>query len=179
MSHHYTTKALGRTWALSPIHSPGRVSSQGRLNPWPSNTSNNNPRQHHASTAQEPWHHSLRILRGRSIERLAVLLALLIFAAFLAYHHDRFHFFDSAAHHVWHSSIKNRLRLAGGRRGSLIPTWSRVNWSEFAYVTFATSSDQVCNSLMLAESLHRLDTKPETLILFAADLGLGDDNGLS
>jgi hypothetical protein len=171
MSHHYTTKALGRAWAPSPIHSPGRVSSQGRLNPWPSNKNSPRPRQHHAaaSTAQEPWHHSLRILRGRPIERLAILLALILFTAFLAYHHDRFHFVDSAAHHVWNSSINNRLRLAGSRGGSLIPAWSRVDWSEFAYVTYATTPDYLCNSLMLAESLHRLGAKPETLILHAAN----------
>jgi hypothetical protein len=178
MSHHYTTKALGRAWTPSPIHSPGgRVSSQSRFGPWPSrtssNTNNNIPRhrQHIATDAQEPWHSSLRILRGRPIERLAVLLGLLVFTAFLAYHHDRLHFVDSAAYHVWNSSIKGRLRLGGG---SLIPTWSRVDWSEFAYISFATSPDDVCDSLMLAESLHRLGAKPETVILYAADLGQGD-----
>jgi hypothetical protein len=187
MSNHYTIKALGRAWAPSPIHSPGLVSSQSRLNPWPSNntSSNNNnnspsPRLHHAAapTAQEPWHHSLRVLRGRPLERLAILLALLVFTAFLAYHHDRFLFVDSAAHHVWNSSIKNRLRLSGGG-GSLIPTWSRVDWSEFAYVTYATTPDYLCNSIMLAESLHRLGAKPETLILYAAELGVGYNDSSS
>lgn len=172
MSHHYTTKALGRAWVPSPIQSPGRISSQGRLNPWPANTNTNSttsnrPRQHAA--VEEPWHHSLRILRGRPIERLAVLLALLVFTAFLAYHHDRFHFVDSAAHHVWNYS-RNGLRLAGSRGGSLIPTWSRVNWSEFAYISYATTPDDVCNSLMLAESLHRLGAKPDTVILYTEDL---------
>ena len=172
MSHHYTTKALGRAWVPSPIQSPGRISSQGRLNPWPANTNTNSttsnrPRQHAA--VEEPWHHSLRILRGRPIERLAVLLALLVFTAFLAYHHDRFHFVDSAAHHVWNYS-RNGLRLAGSRGGSLIPTWSRVNWSEFVYISYATTPDDVCNSLMLAESLHRLGAKPDTVILYTEDL---------
>jgi hypothetical protein len=172
MSHHYTTKALGRAWTPSPIHSPGRVSSQGRFGPWPSRiSSNNNPARQHSAAAQEPWHHSLRILRGRPIERIAVLLGLLIFTAFLAYHHDRLHFVDFAAHHVWNSS-KNRLGVIGG--GSLLPTWSRVNWNEFAYVLHATSSGQACGSLMLAESLHRLGAKPETVVLYAADLGGGD-----
>jgi hypothetical protein len=184
MSHHYTTKALGRAWTPSPIHSPGgRVSSQSRFGPWPSktsssNTNNNNNiprhRQHITADAQEPWHASLRILRGRPTERLAVLLGLLVFTAFLAYHYDRLHFADSAAHHVWNSS-KMRLGIGGGRsRGSLIPIWGRVDWSEFAYISFATSPDDVCDSLMLAESLHRLGVKPETVILYAADLGQGD-----
>jgi hypothetical protein len=184
ISHHYTTKALGRAWAPSPIHSPGRVSSQGRFGPWPSNTNtstNNNPprprQNQHA--AQEPWHQDLRILRGRPIERLAVLVGLLLFAAFLAYHHDRFHFVDSAAHHVWNSS-KDLLRLGGGGGGSLIPAWSRgVDWRDFAYVSYATSLDRVCDSLMLAESLHRLGAKPETLILYAAGLGGGIDTSSS
>lgn len=152
------------------------MSSQTRFGPWPSRTSsntNNTPRhrQHIATDAQEPWHTSLRILRGRPTERLAVLLGLLVFTAFLAYHHDRLHFVDSAAYHVWNSSTKGRLRLGGG---SLIPIWGRVDWSEFAYISFATSPDDVCDSLMLAESLHRLGAKPKTVILYAADLGQGD-----
>ena len=181
MSHHYTTKALGRAWAPSPTHSPRRVSSEGRFGPWPSNRNNNNnnnntprPRQQ----TQEPWHQSLRILRGRPLERLAVLLALLLFAAFLAYqwHRDAFHFrfVDSAAHHVWTwTQSIHRIRLGG----SLLPTWARVDWREFAYVSYATSPDHVCNSVMLAESLHRLGARPETVILYAADLAVGLEGG--
>jgi hypothetical protein len=177
MSNHYITKALGRAWTPSPIHSPGRISSQGRFGPWPSRNSsnnNNNPpgARQHSTAAQEPWHHSLRILRGRPLERLAVLFVLLLFTAFLAYHHDRLHFVGSAAHHVWNSA-KNRSRLPG--RGSTDPAWSHVDWSDFAYISYATTPDCLCNSLMLAESLHRLGAKPETLILYAADLGAEND----
>jgi hypothetical protein len=181
MSNHYTTKALGRAWTPSPIHSPGRVSSQSRSGPWPSRNSsnnNNNPpgARQHSTAAQEPWHHSLRILRGRPLERLAVLFVLLLFTAFLAYHHDRLHFVGSAAHHVWNSA-KNRSRLPG--RGSTDPAWSHVDWSDFAYISYATTPDCLCNSLMLAESLHRLGAKPETLILYAADLGGEEENATS
>lgn len=159
MAHHYTTKALGRVWAppSSPTI-PTRVSSRGRFGAWP--TVDRTPRQQHA--AQESWFSDLRILRGRLAERLAVLLALSICISFLAYHHDRF---ITPGVHVWTHSI-HRLRLGG----SLIPFWTRVNWSQYAYVSYATTDDHVCNSLMLAESLHRLGAKPDILILHAAEL---------
>jgi hypothetical protein len=53
-----------------------------------------------------------------------------------------------------------------------MPSWSRVDWSSYAYVSYATSSDHLCNSLMLAESLHRLGARPDTSILYATDLAL-------
>jgi hypothetical protein len=91
-----------------------------------------------------------------------VLLALTICAAYLIFRHDQF---VKPAVQVWTQSLR-RLRLGG----SLIPSWSRVDWSAYAYVTYATSPDHVCNSLMLAESLHRLGARPDTLILYASEL---------
>lgn len=181
ISHHCTTKALDRAGAPSPIHSQRTVSSsQSRFGPWPSNNNGSNsprPRQHHHSVAaQESWHQTLRILRGRPIERLLVLLALLVFTAFLAYHHDRLHFVDSATHHLWNSP-KHRFRLDRG--DSLIPSWSRVDWSEFAYVSYALSPENVCNSVMLAESLWRLEARAETLVLVAGEKVGGDGQSSS
>lgn len=149
MSHHYATKALGRAWLPSPMDSP-RVSSRGRFGPRP------------APVAQESWFQDLRILRGRLAERLGVLLALTICAAYLICHHDQL---AKPAAQLWTHSI-DRLRLGG----SLLPFWTRVDWSSYAYVSYATSPDHVCNSLMLAESLHRLGARPDTLILYASDL---------
>ncbi|SMQ53929.1 unnamed protein product [Zymoseptoria tritici ST99CH_3D7] len=39
-------------------------------------------------------------------------------------------------------------------------------WNEFAYATYATDSDYLCNSLMLLETLHRLGSQPERLLLY-------------
>jgi hypothetical protein len=154
MSHHYTTKALGRAWMPSPTASP-RISSRGRFD-------TARPRQ--TPVAQDSWFQDLRILRGRLIERLGVLLALVICAAYLICHHGQF---VGPAAHVWAQSL-HQLRLGG----SLLPSWSRVDWSSYAYVSYATSSEHLCNSVMLAESLHRLGARPDTLILYATDLAL-------
>jgi hypothetical protein len=152
MSHHYATKALGRAWMPSPTASP-RILSRGRYD---------TVRLRQTAVAQDSWFQDLRLLRGRLIERLGVVLALAICAAYLVFRHDQF---VKPAVHVWTQSL-NRLRLGG----SLIPSWSRVDWSAYAYVTYATSRDHVCNSLMLAESLHRLGARPNTLILYASEL---------
>ena len=152
MSHHYTTKALGRVWLPSPTASP-RISSRGRFDI---------ARPHQTIVNQDSWFQDLRILRGRLVERLGVLLALFICAAYLVCHYDQL---VEPAATVWTASL-HRLRAGG----SLLPSWSRVDWSSYAYVSYATSSDHLCNSLMLAESLHRLGARPDTLILYATDL---------
>ncbi|KAM0716868.1 hypothetical protein Q7P37_006720 [Cladosporium fusiforme] len=169
MAHHYTTKALGRVWAPSSPTTPTRATSRGRFGVWPiiSNADTTPARQrsqqHGAGAPQESWFQDLRILRGRLAERLGVLLALFICVSFLAFHRDRF--LTPGAVHVWASV--HRLRFGGG---SLLPFWSRVDWRRHAYVSYATTPEHVCNSLMLAESLHRLGAKPDTLILYAAEL---------
>ena len=152
MSHHYTTKALGRAWLPSPTASP-RISSRGRFD---------TIRARQTATTQEPWYQDLRILRGRLVERLGVLLALFICGAYLVCHYDQF---VEPAALVWTTSL-HRLRSGG----SLLPSWSRVDWGSYAYVSYATSSDHLCNSLMLAESLHRLGAKADTLILYGTEL---------
>jgi hypothetical protein len=152
MSHHYATKALGRAWIPSPTASP-RMLSRGRYD---------TVRLRQTAATQDSWFQDLRFLRGRLIERLGVLLALAICAAYLVFRHDQF---VKPAVHAWTQSL-HRLRLGC----SLIPSWSRVDWSSYSYVSYATSPDHVCNSLMLAESLHRLGARPDTLILYALEL---------
>jgi len=121
MSHHYTTKALGRVWAPSPTASP-RISSRGRFD-------TARPRQ--STVAQDSWFQDLRILRGRLIERLGVLLALMVCAAYLFCHYGQL---VEPATHLWTASLQ-RLRVGG----SLLPSWSRVDWSSYANVSYATS----------------------------------------
>lgn len=135
-----------------PTNSP-RISSRGRFD-------TARPRQ--TAVVQDSWFKDLRILRGRLIERLGVLVALFICAAYLVCHHDQF---VEPADQIWTQSL-HRLRLGG----SLLPSWSRVDWSSYAYVSYVTSADHLCNSVMLAESLHRLGARPDTLILYATDL---------
>lgn len=54
-----------------------------------------------------------------------------------------------------------------------------MDWSEFAYVSYALSPENVCNSVMLAESLWRLEARAETLVLVAGEKVGGDGQSSS
>jgi hypothetical protein len=46
-----------------------------------------------------------------------------------------------------------------------------TDWSQFAYVQYATNSDYLCNSVMLFEMLHRLGSKADRLMLVPSQFG--------
>jgi alpha-N-acetylglucosamine transferase len=48
--------------------------------------------------------------------------------------------------------------------GNTIP--SNVDWSRYAYIQYITDSTYLCNSLMIFESLHRLGSKAERLMMY-------------
>jgi alpha-N-acetylglucosamine transferase len=41
-----------------------------------------------------------------------------------------------------------------------------VDWSKYAYIQYVTNSIYLCNSLMIFESLHRLGSKAERLMMY-------------
>lgn len=47
-----------------------------------------------------------------------------------------------------------------------------VDWSRFAYTQYATTPEYLCNSVMLFESLHRLNSNASRLLMFPSDLHL-------
>jgi len=47
-----------------------------------------------------------------------------------------------------------------------------VDWSQFAYVQYVTNPDYLCNSVMLFESLHRLGSKADRLLMYPATYSL-------
>ncbi|KAL3470974.1 nucleotide-diphospho-sugar transferase [Aspergillus californicus] len=47
-----------------------------------------------------------------------------------------------------------------------IQTVDPVNWSRFAYTQYATNTAYLCNSVMLFETLHRLNSKPDRLMMY-------------
>ena len=55
-------------------------------------------------------------------------------------------------------------------------TWKSIDWSKFAYVQYVTNLPYLCNSVMLFESLHRLDCKPDRLIMYPSGFSLEDDS---
>ncbi|KAK5121520.1 hypothetical protein LTR85_005353 [Meristemomyces frigidus] len=55
----------------------------------------------------------------------------------------------------------------GTSRSRHIELADEVSWADFAYCTYATAPDNVCNSLMLLESLHRVNVKADRLLLYS------------
>jgi len=47
---------------------------------------------------------------------------------------------------------------------------AKVDWSRFAYTQYVTGIDYLCNSIMLFESLHRLESKPDRVLLYPSDM---------
>lgn len=50
-----------------------------------------------------------------------------------------------------------------------------VDWSRFAYVQYATDSVYLCNSVMVFEILHRLNSKADRLLMYPSDFQLDGD----
>lgn len=50
-----------------------------------------------------------------------------------------------------------------------------VDWSRFAYVQYATSPAYLCNSVMVFEILHRLNSKADRLLMYPSDYELDGD----
>jgi len=44
----------------------------------------------------------------------------------------------------------------------------KLDWKRFAYVQYVTNTAYLCNSVMLFESLHRLGTKADKLMMYPA-----------
>lgn len=52
-----------------------------------------------------------------------------------------------------------------------------TDWSRFAYVQYVTNSEYLCNSVMLFESLHRLGSKPDRVLMYPSEMKAHSDNG--
>lgn len=47
-----------------------------------------------------------------------------------------------------------------------------VSWSDFAYTQYVTNSEYLCNSLMLFETLQRLGSKADRLMMYPGTMKL-------
>lgn len=47
----------------------------------------------------------------------------------------------------------------------------KIDWSRFAYVQYVTATEHVCNSVMVFESLHRLGSKADRVLLYPREWG--------
>lgn len=74
--------------------------------------------------------------------------------------------------------LQEPLTADGGSKGSEIlkePLPSDgVDWSQYAYCQYVTNEAYLCNSLMIFESLVRIEAKAERLMLYPEDWTVGD-----
>lgn len=78
------------------------------------------------------------------------------------------------AHH--HNIISTGIPTTNWRVPSPLPDdvpaqhYDEVDWSRFAYVQYVTNAHYLCNSVMIFESLHRLGSKADRVMLHPSDM---------
>ena len=55
------------------------------------------------------------------------------------------------------------------------PAGNDVDWSQYAYVQYATNTPYLCNSVMLFERLHNLSCKANRLLMYPSEFSLDAD----
>jgi hypothetical protein len=58
----------------------------------------------------------------------------------------------------------------------LNPDTLDVDWSQYAYTQYATNTDYLCNSVMIFEALHRLNSKADRLLLYPSAFSVDGDS---
>lgn len=91
-------------------------------------------------------------------------VAATLFIAILLYLLVATHRGDASRHLVWPS------------QGALSEMTSHhdIDWSNFAYVQYATNSDYLCNSVMIFETLSRLGTRADKVLMYDSTMVTGD-----
>ncbi|OQO09567.1 hypothetical protein B0A48_04969 [Cryoendolithus antarcticus] len=151
MPHLHTTKSLGRTWKPT--------------SPFPSS-----PRARYPSASAGKQSSPLNMLRSKPTERLLALVALILTCILLTTYGPR----QLPGQKALVSKLQGlrnggfRSRIWGGKQ----------KWKDFAYVTYATTTDHICNSVMISEALWRLGTRAEIVIMVAAHLVHMPEKGL-
>ena len=68
--------------------------------------------------------------------------------------------------HFFLPYYKSRTTRPNGSQSPSVPLGDGIDWTRFAYVQYATNSAYLCNSVMLFETLHRLGTKADRLLMY-------------
>ncbi|PYI36775.1 nucleotide-diphospho-sugar transferase [Aspergillus indologenus CBS 114.80] len=53
---------------------------------------------------------------------------------------------------------------------------TNVDWSRFAYTQYVTNTAYLCNSVMLFETLHRLGSRADRLMMYPSEYSIEDDS---
>ncbi|PYH44750.1 nucleotide-diphospho-sugar transferase [Aspergillus saccharolyticus JOP 1030-1] len=86
-----------------------------------------------------------------------VLVCLFVLATLWRLRLNSFHFPSQSVFHA-HGSTTN------------------VDWSRFAYTQYVTNTAYLCNSVMLFETLHRLGSRADRLIMYPAEFSTENDS---
>ncbi|KAH7357064.1 alphaN-acetylglucosamine transferase [Rhexocercosporidium sp. MPI-PUGE-AT-0058] len=110
-----------------------------------------------------------QILKSKPVR--TVLAILLAFVA-LIYLRRSFH-----EHHVWARLTGPSCYYTEPLTHPTSPAGTNVDWSKFAYTQYATNLEYLCNAIMIFETLHRLGSKADRLLLYpnkySLDVSLG------
>lgn len=74
--------------------------------------------------------------------------------------------------------LRLQNNLTPGDSNSYLDGLSRkqVEWSRFAYTQYATDRSYLCNSLMIFETLYRLRSKADRLLMYPSDFLLSEND---
>lgn len=74
-------------------------------------------------------------------------------------------------------NFENSMRGAGNNELDITETTglgTQADWSRFAYLQYVTAAEHTCNSVMIFESLHRLGSKAQRVLLYPEAWGDAD-----
>jgi hypothetical protein len=101
-----------------------------------------------------------QVLRSKRVRLLAATALLLAsFTLLLSRNKTRFSF--------EHSGILTSSHNQSSASDSLT---NKIDWSRFAYTQYATNSEYLCNSVMIFETLSRLGSKADRLLMYPSTM---------
>ncbi|GAB7361670.1 hypothetical protein MBLNU230_g1720t1 [Neophaeotheca triangularis] len=145
MANLYATKSLGRTWTPS-LRSD--TAKQGRFDL--------------GSGRDVCWS---RVWRGKAAERLALAALLVLGGLYLIFASRPPASGDRAG-----EDEAGKAGVAGSRAYGMdtyrYAPFEQMDWSQYAYSTYATSPTHLCNSLVLLSSLQEAGSKADRVLLY-------------
>ncbi|KAF7552520.1 hypothetical protein G7Z17_g4256 [Cylindrodendrum hubeiense] len=73
-------------------------------------------------------------------------------------------------HHEDHTGSTKGSESNATSHQSHDPSGDDVDWSRFAYTQYVTDSDYLCNSVMIFETLHRLGSKADRVMMYPFEM---------
>lgn len=96
-----------------------------------------------------------RIMRSKLFRILTLVMAFLVFPAIVLLHREMQ--FSLAQ---WYSNSD------GYSSNGNLSMKADIDWSEFAYIQYASDAEYLCNSVMIFESLNRLGSKADRVLMY-------------